>query len=240
MHLIAARQAAPYPPRLLLVQLQTHKLDEVANFYHRKLGLSLVGNPPGSVTIASGLSQLRFTQAAGGSEPFYHFAWNVPENQFAEAKAWLKKRTPLLVDSQTGKDEVHFASWDAHAVYFRDPAGNIGELIARHTLKNSSPTPFSVQSLECISEIGLVTPRAKALSSDLASKLSWNKTGTELSFVGDARGYLIVAPAGRPWLPDRIQKALAAPVEVTVNQQIPRPLRWENEPVVISGADVPA
>lgn len=235
MHLVASRIQGQYSPRLLHLKLQTHKLDELTNFYHRQFGLALVGNPADSSTFNCGRSQLQFTQATDKTEPFYHFAWNIPENQFAEAKAWLKQRTPLLVDNQTGKDEVHFASWNAHAVYFRDPAGNIGELIARHTLKNSSPTKFSVHSLECISEIGLVTPRARTLSADLAGKLSWNKTGSELSFVGDDRGYLIVAPVGRAWLPDRIQKAMVAPAEVKVNQQIKIPLRWDNEPFELTG-----
>lgn len=222
-------------PRLLHLKLQAGKLDELRQFYHRKLGLPLTAESSDGFTLKTGPSTIAFTQAPGNTEPFYHFAFNIPENQFAEAKAWLAKRTPLLRDSSNSKDEVYFAAWNAHAVYFRDPAGNIGELIARHTLKNSARGEFSEQSLLCVSEIGLVTDDSKTLSTDLSKKLEWSKSGSELAFVGDGMGYLIVAPVGRPWLPDRIQKAATAPVEVTVNQKVTTPLQWPKQPFTITG-----
>lgn len=227
--------AAVESPRLLHLQLQTSKLNELRQFYHKQLGLTLSTDTKAGFTLQTGPSALQFTQATAGTEPFYHFAWNVPENQFASAKAWLAKRTPLLIDSNTKKDEVFFASWNAHAVYFRDPAGNIGELIARHTLKNGSAKAFTEQNLLSVSEIGMVTSDSSTMSSDLASKLAWPKTGSEMAFVGDGMGYLIIAPTGRLWLPDRIQNAAPAPVEVTVNQKIASPLRWERWSYSVKG-----
>jgi catechol 2,3-dioxygenase-like lactoylglutathione lyase family enzyme len=232
--------AAPPPadnatPRLIHLKLHTHKLDELRRFYARIFGLPITADTRQGFTLKSGPSTMEWSEASPGTTPFYHFAWNVPENQFAEAKAWLARRTPLLRDSSNGKDEVHFAAWNAHAVYFRDPAGNIGELIARHTLSNKSQTPFSEQSLQCISEIGLATTQSKQRGADLAKALSWSQSGTELVFVGDDMGYLIVAPVGRLWLPDRTQKAALAPAEVTVQQAITTPIKWETEGVKISG-----
>ena len=209
-------------------------MEELRRFYGKTLRLA-VSDTANDVTVTTGLSAIQFTQAAPSTQPFYHFAWNIPENQFAQAKEWLSKRTPLLIDSSTKKDEVHFASWNAHAVYFRDPAGNIGELIARHSLKNGVNTPFTEQSLLCVSEIGMVTSDVKTISTDLARKLDWPKTSGELSFVGDGMGYLIVAPTGRPWLPDRIQKAIVASVEVRVNTKLSQPMRWERQPFEVIG-----
>lgn len=233
-----AQQATAAQPRLAQVKLQTHKMDELRRFYGKTLGLpsAVSANGPDSLWIKTGPSELEFKQAAPSTEPFYHFAWNIPENQFKEAKEWLSKRTPLLKDSTTGKDEVHFASWNAHAVYFRDPAGNIGEFIARHTLKNGTTKAFSEQSLLCVSEIGLVTNDVKTISNDLSKKLDWAKTSGEMSFVGDEMGYLIVAPIGRPWLPDRNQKALVAPVEVSIAQSLNNPIRWPDQPFIINGS----
>lgn len=222
-------------PKLLHLELQADKLDELRNFYLKKLGLMISADSSDSFTLKTGPSTIKFKPAAPRTEPFYHFAFNIPENQFATAKEWLSKRTPLLIDSNTGKDEVHFAAWNAHAVYFRDPAGNIGELIARHSLKNGTTTTFSEQSLLCVSEIGLVAGDSKNLSVDITKKLNWAKSGSDLAFVGDEMGYIIVAPTGRLWLPDRIQKATIAPVQVKVNQSLKDPMEWPKLPYVIRG-----
>jgi len=222
-------------PRLLHMELQANKLDELRNFYQRKLGLTISADTSNGFMLKTGPSTIQFKTAAPQTEPFYHFAFNIPENQFAEAKTWLSKRVPLLIDSSTGKDEVHFAAWNAHAVYYRDPAGNIGELIARHSLKNGTTTSFSEQSLLCVSEIGLVAGDTKNLSAEVAKKLEWTKSGSDVAFVGDGMGYLIIAPTGRPWLPDRIQKAAMAPVQVKVNQSLKEPLEWAKMPYVIRG-----
>jgi hypothetical protein len=207
-------------------------LEELQQFYQKTLGIP---TDPAGISFRTGPSTIQWKSADAQTTPFYHFAWNIPENQFAEAKAWLSKRTPLLRDNLTGKYEVFFTAWNAHAVYFRDPAGNIGELIARHTLKNNSSKPFTVESLQCVSEIGLVTDQVIQISSDLQKKLNWSKSGAELSFVGDAMGYLIVAPIGRPWLPDRQQKAAVAPVTVQVNQKLADPITWAKQPFTITG-----
>ncbi|HQR06375.1 MAG TPA: hypothetical protein PLN21_06110 [Gemmatales bacterium] len=232
---LMAQSAAATRPRLLHLELQANKLDELRNFYQKKLGLTISTDTSDGFTLKTGPSTIKFKPALPQSEPFYHFAFNIPENQFTEAKAWLGKRVPLLIDNSTGKDEVHFAAWDSHAVYFRDPAGNIGEFIARHPLKNGATTSFSEQSLLCVSEIGLVSSDSKNLSTDVAKKLDWPRTGSDMAFVGDGMGYLIIAPTGRPWLPDRIQKAATAPVEVKVNQKVKEPMEWPKLSYVIRG-----
>jgi hypothetical protein len=222
-------------PRLLHLTLQSHRLEELQQFYQKNLELPIGTTRTDGFSLRTGPSTIQWKPADASTTPFYHFAWNIPENQFADAKAWLSQRTPLLRDNLTGKDEVHFAAWNAQAVYFRDPAGNIGELIARHTLKNRSTKPFSVESLQCVSEIGLVTDQVQQVSNDVQKKLNWSKSGAELSFVGDAMGYLIIAPIGRPWLPDRQQKAAAAPVVVQVNQPLAEPITWAKQPFTIKG-----
>ena len=38
----------------------------------------------------------------------YHFAFNIPENQFAEAKAWLMARVSLMTHG--ARDEIHWSA----------------------------------------------------------------------------------------------------------------------------------
>jgi hypothetical protein len=71
----------------------------------------------------------------------YHFAFNIPENQIRSAKEWLMPRTVLLKDEQ-GNDYFQHSGWNSEAVYFKDPAGNILEFIARHDLSNAVDGDF--------------------------------------------------------------------------------------------------
>src|SRR3954462_11649834 len=78
----------------------------------------------------TGETTLRFR--AGDWEPFYHFALLVPGDRFEAAHAWAEDEFELL-----GGGVFEFENWDARAVYFLDPAGNIVELIAHHGLEEN-------------------------------------------------------------------------------------------------------
>jgi catechol-2,3-dioxygenase len=60
----------------------------------------------------------------------YHGAITVPEDRFAEAKAWLQERVPLL--ERDGLDEFALGvPWNSQSVYFEGPDGILLELIER-------------------------------------------------------------------------------------------------------------
>src|SRR5262249_48564307 len=101
------------------------------SFYANLLGLPVVSRMENKVVFQAGGSLLTFQQARNGWDGFYHFAFNIPENQFLEARDWLSTRVALIQDRQ-GKDTFKFVAWQADAMYFYDPAGNIVEFIARH------------------------------------------------------------------------------------------------------------
>src|SRR5690242_17559175 len=68
---------------------------------------------------------------AADDEPFYHFALLVPGDRFDAAHAWADERFELV------GGVFDFDNWDARAVYFLDPAGNIVELIAHRGLEEN-------------------------------------------------------------------------------------------------------
>src|SRR5437588_4830670 len=109
-----------------------------------------------TLSVQAGSSRLTFRPAPTRWDGFYHFAFNIPENQVWEAKAWVLSRVPLIRD-QAGQDEFDFESWNAHSVYFRDPAGNILEFIVRHNLPNRADRPFDERGILYISEIGIAS-----------------------------------------------------------------------------------
>jgi hypothetical protein len=86
----------------------------------------------------------------------------VPEDRFAEAKAWPEERVPLL--ERDGLDEFRLGvPWNSQSVYFAGPDGILLELIARHDLPAvASSGRFSSADLLRISEIGLAVPDVPA------------------------------------------------------------------------------
>ncbi|MBT9587106.1 hypothetical protein IV102_27435 [bacterium] len=118
--------------------------------------------------IQAGTSRLIFRP--GPSAP-YHFAFNLPRNQMGQAHEWLSGRLPLPSDEE-GQSVMSFPRWNAHSVYFTDPAGNILECIARHNLANHSRLPFGPSRWLEISEVGLVVEDVAASAAMLSSALS--------------------------------------------------------------------
>ena len=135
----------------------------------------------------------------------YHIAFNIPENQFDEAKSWLAQYTSLLKETG-GQDTFYSEHWDADMLYFNDADGNILELIARHSLANTSSSAFSAASLLNISEIGIACDDFAALAAELNQRIDaqpyhWEGSDSFMP-IGDEHGLFIVVKPGRIWFPD--------------------------------------
>ncbi|HLX31408.1 MAG TPA: hypothetical protein VKR79_01440 [Gaiellaceae bacterium] len=148
----------------------------------------------------TGETALRF--GAGEGEPFYHFALLVPGDRFDAAREWAGERVELV------GGVFDFDSWDARAVYFLDPAANIVELIAHRGLEeNGRSGPFAAGEIVGFSELGLVGDKRSLLASAVPVELGlelWSGSVDDpesLAFVGEQGRTLILAPAGRAWLP---------------------------------------
>ena len=93
-----------------------------------------------------------------------------------------------------------FSAWNADALYFLDPAGNVVELIARHSLPNASDAPFGPDAFLEVSEVGM--PVATCPPRSPIWRTRWAcRSGTvtaRLHAWGRSR-LAIVVPAGRPW-----------------------------------------
>jgi hypothetical protein len=143
----------------------------------------------------TGETALRFAEADG--DPFYHFALLLPGDRFDAAHAWAEERFELL------GGVFDFENWDARAVYFLDPAGNIVELIAHRGLEeNGRDGEFGPEEIVGFSELGLVGDRAERLSTLIVPL--WAGTIDDpdsLAFVGEKGRTLILAEEGRGWLP---------------------------------------
>lgn len=206
-----ARNYAPrqHDPRLSGLDLLTAAaLDEMRAFYGDALGLPILEHDERAITIGAGLTKLTFRRAEPNQgEPWYHVAFNIPENKLFLARKWQLARTPLHQrppgSSLAGYPDVaDFQHWNAHAVFFWDPAGNLLEYIARHDLPNAAPGGFTSSDILYASEIGLIAQDVPAASASIRDALGWEAfrgAGPTFQPIGDDRGLIIVFPIGRDW-----------------------------------------
>jgi catechol 2,3-dioxygenase-like lactoylglutathione lyase family enzyme len=200
------------------LELATHALADQIAFYTRLLGVLPPNAAADHVRLQIGASQLIFRQADSPLPASYHFAFNIPNNQFDEATRWIQQHVSLIPDA-SGADTFYSENWDAHNLYFYDPAGNIVELIARHTLPSASDAPFGGHSLLNISEIGVAADDVAAQVDHIRSLTGATPYGSFSSTfapVGDEHGLLIVVQRRRIWFPDTGKPAEHLPIAATI------------------------
>lgn len=215
----------PGQPRMARLRLRSHVLLDMATFYHSTLGLPVTTLDGGGISVKCGQTAIEFVPAENGAQPFYHFAFNIPHNKLDKAIEWMKPRHPLFVRDD-GSVIFHFDRWDAHAIYFIDPSGNIVEFIARHTLKNDAPGSFGVEDILYASEIGVVTPDVGATAGELKRGLGLNDykfTSDGFHPVGDEHGLFIVFKLGRTWLTSK-RTTEVFPAQAQMRKQLNVPL----------------
>ena len=195
-------------PRIRSLELQTAPpLAKMKEFYHSTLGLRVAEDKPDRLTIDAGQTRVIFRPAdKDHGQPFYHFAFNIPENKLLAAHKWQSKRTTLLPiperlrDPKFPDDVVHYRHWDAHSVFFFDPAGNVVEYIARHTLKNAAAGAFGSADILYASEIAFVVDDVTAGVAGLTESVGvgpYKSTSDEFAALGDELGLLLVMKRGR-------------------------------------------
>lgn len=206
----AGRREADLEPLIQSLRLRTTgSLGELKEFYANKLGLRVLAEKPSELTIAGGATPITFVRMEVSTErPFYHFAFNIPENKIRAARAWQLKRSALITtppplrDAAYPDDVRHFSNWNAHSVFFWDPAGNLVEYIARHDLNNGAGGEFTNRDILYASEIGLIIADEEraALARRLGAELGLGgykpEAGGFFWALGDERGLVLLLPRG--------------------------------------------
>ena len=204
------------------IHLWTYDLAAQFEFYSEVLRLPVLEQNERQFAVQAGATSLFFHRDHNFSGS-YHFAFNIPENLYEEAKLWLLARLPLeeLVD---GTDVfITWGIWNSHAMYFRDPANNILEFIARHYLPNKTTESFGDEHILSVSEVGLPTENVIELAETFRAQLGlpiFDGAGSDtFTALGDQRGLLIIVQQGRIWFPDTGVPAQIQPVRLVLSNQ---------------------
>lgn len=196
-------------PIIVSLRLQTAApLAAMEEFYHERLGLPVESRSEREITVRAGETPITFVQVESAEEqPWYHVAFNIPENKILAARDWQLQRSKLLqvraeiAGTDTPIDVADFAHWNAHSIFFWDPAGNLMEYVARHDLKNSAASAFATKDILYASEIGFVTDDTKRVARDIRAATGLGPyRSPESVFLGSDFGLLLVLEMGRrPW-----------------------------------------
>lgn len=229
------------------IRLQTSQpIAKMKSFYAQSIGFEVVKESESSITFRTGTGTLTF-QHVPGVDAFYHFAFNIPENQILKAHAWQSNRTEFILppahlnDADMPRAIVAFRHWNAHSVFFWDPAGNAVEYIARHGLKNSvaDDVDFSVKSVLTLSEIGLVVDDVPAAAGKLKSMLkleTYISASAAFEPIGDPHGLLLVMKRGARMAFDQGRQRDIYPTHITLARAPSKPVAVEGYPYTLDGA----
>ena len=178
--------------------------DRMKEFYVQKMGFPVTKESTKEITFVAGKSTVTFIKSTlADFNPWYHFAFNIPENKLLKARKWLLQRSPIIPTPKRAQDprfpiEVrHFPHWNAHSLFFWDPAGNLLEFIARHDLNNASTGAFTEKDIINISEIAFVVEDQHGNSEMLNLQFELSEYPKGSSFwwaMGDEHGLLLCIP----------------------------------------------
>jgi catechol 2,3-dioxygenase-like lactoylglutathione lyase family enzyme len=246
-----SRNAIGGAPRISALELLTAApLSAMKTFYSGALGLRTVDERTNRLTIAAGTTRLTFlpgTPADG--QPFYHFAFNIPENKILSALAWQKARSPLLPIPPRNRaagypDEVvDYSHWNAHSIFFLDPGGNVVEYIARHDLSNSAAGVFGPEDILYASEIAFVVDDVRSAAAALkpAAGIEQYRGGDEqFMALGDEAGLLLIMKRGRilNFDPSTREKAAGVfPTRAAVRGPVGGEHKWTGFPYSVTVVD---
>ncbi|MEO8862497.1 MAG: hypothetical protein ABI358_13805 [Ginsengibacter sp.] len=201
--------------------MKTKHLSALHNFYKEILELNTSYSDEKSIKVIAGESHLIFEETIYSEDPFYHFAFNIPNNKFEEAIEWATNKIDLLwLDDYKGYI-ADFVNWKAKSFYFQDPAGNILEMITRLELEDNADEPFSCRHIRNISEIGLVYEVddfdgsvQQLLKTFPVHYFKKQPPLPHFRAIGDDEGLFIIVPNERVWFGTSSIKSKIFPMQI--------------------------
>lgn len=180
------------------ITLYTNQLKQLQRFYVNILNLPIESLNQSSFSVKIGTTKLIFSES--NVPATYHFAINIPGNQFSIIKDWVENRYPLQTNE--GLDEIYRSQFDADSFYIEDPSGNLVEFIGRRS--RDFLGSFSIDAFYDISEISIVTPfvydigeqiQDEAIPLHFATKINEHA----VNYLGENDTFLVLVPENRKW-----------------------------------------
>lgn len=217
------------------LSLFTNNLESEKKFYSKTLGFETIYSSHNQFSLRIGWSQLTFKQS---KEYYcYHYCFLIPSNKLLEAMAWMESRTTVLAIENGGKTQ-RFESWNADSFYFYDASGNIAEFIVRHDLENQIETPFSIEDVLCVNEIGLPTKSIKKTNAHLKKEIGsefWKGDQANFGTNGSQEGLFLLPnyETRTQWFPTNLRVEPSPFKAVIENNSVLFDFEFFNEDIII-------
>jgi len=190
--------------RIDSASLRTGKLEELKRFYTGPLGLPLAEEEADAFAVSAGPATLRFSRCGRELRPYYHAAFHIAAGRAGEAAGSLAAAGIEPYRFPDGSHTAYSRSWHAASVYFRDPAGNILELIAHADGPWTNAAGAGPHGIASLAEIGLpvadVRGTAAALNEAFGLGVHRDDGDERFAAIGDEEGMLILSRVGRIWV----------------------------------------
>jgi catechol-2,3-dioxygenase len=191
--------------KLIHQKINVFCLKEMKEFFLEILEMEIIREDDHCFTIQAGKTKITFTQA--NDIPFYHFAFRAGL-EFYEFMYNKLNKLNLLLPNEEGEKSTY---WGGKQLYFKDPDGNILEIIERE-----NPNSEKLQGWYDVCEMGLPTGDVQELSEFLQMIPNENKSTSEtFRFYGDKRGNFILVKKVRHCYPTE-QPAEIHPLSIEV------------------------
>ena len=219
--------------------------EKLIAFYHELIGLEICTATETGCSFRAGESILNFTcDPLDDTAPFYHFAFNIPEQKIRQAEQWQLKRTELIEPPDHLKDQdnfskniVFFRHWNAHSIFFFDPAGNVVEYIARHSNPDPKEGDFSAEDILCISEIGLIVDDVEEMFQKISNHTGikkYNTSSNQFLAMGNEQGLILLMKKNTRAVFRKGRKRDIFDTEIYLNSKIPtQVLDFEDYPYLV-------
>ncbi|GGH77835.1 catechol-2,3-dioxygenase [Pullulanibacillus pueri] len=191
--------------RIQHLHLETYHLEEMKDFYVNTLLMELVREHPDTFMVQIGDSFITFKRSQ--SLPYYHFACLINTQGFHDITLRLEAKN-------LGLERGYSKLWQAEQFYFKDPDGNIVEILGREEQMPTLSSPWIR-----IVEVGLPSPNIETVKEGLVPLPNQYKDDSEtFQFYGDQDGVFVLVKEGRHWYPTN-KGATIHPISIDIALQ---------------------
>lgn len=188
--------------KILQVNLVTHQIEEMKEYYTNMLEMKLSFEREDSFAVWAGNTRLVFQSTE--EQPYYHLCFRTNDRYFEEM---YKKLKPQLLSDDKGETKLY---WEGNQCYFLDPDGNVLEMLVRFP-EDQNKKWYDV------GEVGLPSKNVDELKKELLTSINnhFQEKLDDFRFFGDEKGVFVLTKEGRPWYPTE-RPASVHPLEVYI------------------------
>jgi catechol 2,3-dioxygenase-like lactoylglutathione lyase family enzyme len=192
--------------KILKIISETVQFEKMKVFYRDILEMHVVKETEDLFTVQAGKTEITFKHSE--NLPFNHFALRTDATYLGHIFDKLKDNAAELLSEKLGHHSMY---WNGKQIYFKDPDGNLVEM-----LEYENPYNIQLNGWFDVCEIGLPSENVQELSDFLTVIPNQNDLKSDtFRFHGDRFGNFVLVKKGRDWFPTN-SPATIHPITVEV------------------------